>query len=85
MTRQQRMTEILTREFTPHFLEVVDESHHHAGHSGARPGGETHYHVTIKATCFLGQTRVKMHRAVNTAMQKEFDSGLHALGVTAST
>jgi BolA family transcriptional regulator, general stress-responsive regulator len=84
MNRQQRITENLMREFAPHFLDVVDESHHHAGHSGARPGGETHYHVTIKAAVFAGKTRVAMHRAVNTAVQGEFDTGLHALGVTAS-
>jgi BolA family transcriptional regulator, general stress-responsive regulator len=84
MTRQQRMEQRLTAVFSPLFLEVRDDSHHHAGHGGARPEGETHYHVTLKSADFIGKTRVAMHRAINDAVKEEFEAGLHALSVTAS-
>src|SRR3982074_3390529 len=43
------ITEKLTKAFTPESLDVTDESHQHAGHSGARPGGQTHFRVSIVA------------------------------------
>lgn len=84
MTRQRRIEARLKSLFNPAFLEVRDDSHHHAGHGGARPEGETHYHVTIKTPVFAGQNRVAMHRAINDAVKSEFETGLHALSVTAS-
>ena len=82
MNRLQRLEKRLNEVFEPEFLEVRDDSHHHAGHSGARPGGETHYHVTIKSLKFKGITKVSQHRLVNDALKAEFDQGLHALSLT---
>jgi BolA family transcriptional regulator, general stress-responsive regulator len=82
-TRQQRIEQTLRTVFEPLMLIVEDESHQHAGHSGARPGGETHYRVMITSESFTGQTRVAMHRQINALLQNEFDTGLHALAIEA--
>ena len=85
MTRSQRIHELLTAAFTPSVLDVVDDSHKHAGHAGARPEGETHYTVKIVSDKFAGLSRVAMQRAVMSALQQEFDTGLHALSIKASS
>ena len=54
----------LTERFAPTRLEVEDQSHHHIGHEGARPGGETHFAVTIASAAFIGQSRVARQRLV---------------------
>ncbi|MEO1660752.1 MAG: BolA family protein [Pseudomonadota bacterium] len=83
MTRSQRIRDILIEAFAPSELEIIDDSSKHAGHAGARPEGETHYTVRIISTDFAGLTRVAMQRAVMTALQPEFDAGLHALSIKA--
>ncbi len=59
-----------------------DDSALHAGHAGARPGGETHFHVRVVAPKFVGLSRVARTRLVNEALRAEFDTGLHALALT---
>ncbi|MDX2232860.1 MAG: BolA family protein [Hyphomonadaceae bacterium] len=73
----------MTTRFSPSALEVVDESHKHAGHAGAAPGGETHFTVRIVAAEFADLSRVARHRAVTAALAGEFDTGLHALSIDA--
>lgn len=64
---------------------MADESHLHAGHAGARPEGETHFHVRIRAAALDGLSRVERHRAVNSVLKPEFDTGLHALSLKVET
>ena len=75
----------LQAELAPSFLDVVDESHLHAGHSGARPGGETHYRLDIVSAAFEGKSRVERHRVVNGLLDQAFARGLHALALRART
>ena len=82
--RRTRIEEILTEAFAPVSLSIVDDSAKHAGHAGAAPGGETHYSVEIVAESFDGLSRVQVQRAVMMVLQKEFDSGLHALALKAA-
>ena len=82
MNRAERMKAILTRELAPHHLEIIDDSHKHAGHAGARPGGETHYTVVIGSAAFTGKSKVQAHQMVYAALKPELDSGLHALAIT---
>lgn len=72
----------LVERFAPARLEIVDESHHHAGHEGARPGGETHFAVTIVSAAFMGQSRVARQRLVYQALAEELATGVHALSLT---
>ena len=73
----------LTERFAPSRLEVVDESHRHAGHEGARPGGETHFAVTIVSAAFAGLGRVARQRLVYQALAQELATRVHALSLTA--
>lgn len=82
--RRTRIEEILAEAFAPASLSVIDDSAKHAGHAGAAPGGETHYNVEIVAEAFAGLSRVQIQRTVMLVLQKEFDSGLHALALKAS-
>jgi len=75
----------LTERFAPTRLTVVDESHQHAGHAGARPGGETHFAVTIASTAFAGLGRVARQRLVYDALKEELAAGVHALSLTTRT
>ena len=78
------ITKKLTAAFEPESLDVVDESHQHAGHAGHRPGGETHFRVTIVAQAFTGKSRLERHRMVNETLSSELAGGVHALAIHAS-
>jgi BolA protein len=65
----------------PVAIDVVDDSAKHAGHAGARAGGQTHYNVLLVSPRFDGLNRVARHRLVNQALAPEFDTGLHALSL----
>ena len=78
------ITQKLTEAFTPQSLKVEDESSRHEGHSGARPGGQTHYRVYIVSQAFKGKTRIERHRMINEALSDELAGGIHALALHAS-
>ncbi len=80
----QRITTKLTQGFAPAALQVIDESHHHAGHSGSRPDGESHFRVVIVAESFRGKSRVEQHRMVNAALVDELKERVHALAIQSS-
>ncbi len=82
--RRTRIEEALTEAFAPVSLKVTDDSAKHAGHAGASPEGETHYSVEIVAEAFEGLSRVQVQRTIMMVLQKEFDTGLHALALKAS-
>jgi BolA protein len=85
MTVADTIRDKLTRAFRPAALSVVDESHLHAGHAGAREGGESHFRVEIVSEAFAGLSRIQRHRRVHEALAEELRSGVHALAVTART
>jgi BolA protein len=85
MTTRDRIAEKLTEAFAPERLEVLDESHRHAGHAGARPGGETHYNVYIVSQAFRGKSRIERHRMINATLMSELQGGIHALAIRAAT
>jgi BolA protein len=84
MTLAQRIESRLVAALAPTDLNVVDESDRHAGHAGARPGGESHFRVYIVAEAFRGKTRLDRHRMVNEALKAELAGGIHALAIHAS-
>jgi BolA protein len=77
------LEEKLTEAFHPDSLLVIDESHLHAGHAGSRPGGETHFRVTIVSPAFAGRSRIDRHRLVNAALAAELAGRVHALAIHA--
>jgi BolA family transcriptional regulator, general stress-responsive regulator len=72
----------LTERLAPIRLDIVDESYRHAGHEGARPGGETHFSVTIVSAAFVGHTRVARQRLVYQTLTEELATRVHALSLT---
>ncbi len=83
MTLKEWITQALIERFQPAVLNVVDESHQHAGHAGWREGGETHFRLDIVSEAFRGKGRVERHRMVNAALAPAFERGLHALAIQA--
>lgn len=82
MRVRDRIEAKLTEAFAPSTLEIVDESHLHAGHVGARPEGETHFRVRLVADAFAGQSRVARQRAVYQALAEELAGPVHALALS---
>jgi BolA protein len=81
---RSRIERKLAEAFRPESLEVVDESHRHVGHAGARPEGETHFRVALVSERFAGKSRIERHRMVNEALAEELAERVHALVVKAS-
>ena len=65
----------------PESLQVIDESHLHAGHAGAASGG--HYRVLIHSARFAGSSRIARHRLVYDALAGLIPLGIHALAIEA--
>lgn len=79
----QAIRDKLTAAFQPERLEVIDDSARHAGHAGAREGGESHFNVVIVSAAFEGQGRVQRQRAIYSALSEELAGSVHALSVKA--
>ncbi len=81
----KRIEEKLTREFSPTGLNVIDESHLHAGHAGARPQGESHFRVEIASTAFEGLSKVARQRLIYRVLKDEMETDIHALALSVKT
>jgi BolA protein len=85
-TMSDRRTHIenkLRRELNASEIEVVDESHLHAGHVGAREGGG-HFRVTVVSQKFAGLGRLQAQRLVYKILEDEMKSEIHALSIKAA-
>lgn len=83
---QQKVTGALA----PEHMELVDDSwrhagHHHEGGIDARPGGESHFALTVVSDAFAGQSRLARQRAVLALLKEEMSGPVHALSITALT
>jgi BolA protein len=85
MTVADTIREKLIAAFTPVDLVIEDESARHAGHSGARPSGETHFQVRIVSAAFEGLSRVERQRRVYAVLADEMRGPVHALALTTLT
>jgi BolA protein len=86
MTAAETLREKLTSTFAPAELVIEDESARHAGHAGARPGGQTHFNVRIVSQTFEGLSRVERQRRVYAVLAQELrPDGIHALSLTTLT
>lgn len=75
----------LQAQFCPAELVITDESARHAGHTGARAGGESHFRVRIVSQQFAGLPRTERQRRVYAVVAEELAAGLHALALTTLT
>lgn len=71
----------LESALSPDSLDVVDDSDRHAGHAGAREGGETHFTVTIVSDAFRGKSRLERQRLVYGLLAEEMAERVHALAL----
>jgi len=85
MTYAERIQTRLTEAFQPAELDIRDDSHKHKGHVGARPEGETHFHVRIVSDAFEGQNRVNRQRAIYKVLKAELEERVHALSLEVLT
>jgi BolA protein len=67
----------------PVSIDLVDESAQHAGHAGARPGGNTHWRLSIVSPRFSGKPTVARHRMVYQALGELMQHPIHALAISA--
>jgi BolA protein len=80
--RIERMRALLTAALAPTELELVDESHLHAGHAGAASGGG-HFRLRIVSAKFDGVRLVTRHRLVYDSVHDMMHTEIHALAITA--
>jgi BolA protein len=83
MSVEDQIREKLTRAFAPVALEVVNDSHRHAGHASSPGTGSSHFAIKMVSDAFAGKSRVERHRMVNQALAAELAGPVHALAITA--
>ncbi len=83
MTADDAIREQLMVALEPIRLDVINESHLHAGHASSPGTGESHYRVLVVARVFEGRSRVERHRMVNDALADLLKHRIHALAVKA--
>lgn len=76
------MRGLLEQAFAPLRLEIVDDSHRHAGHAGARDG-RGHFIVEVTSAAFAGMAPLARHRAVYAALGTMMQDDIHALAIRA--
>ena len=77
----ERISRKLHDGLAPVRLEVRDDSARHAGHEGAREGGESHFEVRLVSASFEGLSRLERQRLVNTLLAEELAGPVHALSL----
>lgn len=85
MTYADRIRRKMTDGLAPVRLDLVDQSHRHAGHAGAAPGGETHFDLVVVSAAFAGLSRVARQRRVHELLADELSERVHALSIRAMT
>lgn len=78
---ENRIKEALNKSLKIEFLEVINNSHLHAGHLGDDGSGQTHFLINIKSEDFNDLSKIQAHRKINNLLESEFKNGLHALQI----
>jgi BolA family transcriptional regulator, general stress-responsive regulator len=84
LSQQSNIEQKLTAALQPERLEVINESHLHAGHQAHFDGtGESHFRIRVVAAAFAGKTRLERHRVINGLLAEELQGAIHALAIEA--
>jgi BolA protein len=78
--RIERMQQLITEQLQPSELEIIDESHLHAGHVGAREG-KGHFKVRIASEKFDGLKPLQRHRLIFDSLGDMMSTDIHALSI----
>lgn len=81
-TRIARIEAALRAALQPQLLQVIDDSHKHVGHAGARDG-RGHFTVEIVSAAFAGRSAIARHRLVYAALGELMQTDIHALAIKA--
>ena len=81
--RLERIREAM-QSLAPLSVEVIDESHKHVGHEGARDG-RGHFAVQIVSEAFAGLAPLARHRRIYASLGALMQTDIHALSIQART
>jgi BolA protein len=82
MSTSDQIKQLLEQSFHIHSLEIIDESHKHAGHAEAKKSGGGHFRIVMVSPDFEGKTLIQRHRMVYDAL-KPIAAQIHALSIKA--
>lgn len=85
MPNKDKIEEILKKNLKVHHIEVVDESHKHAGHNPAAASGGTHMQIVIISDDFKNRSRIDRHKMVYKILEDDIRTGLHAITIKTLT
>ena len=71
----------ILKELTPTRCELIDESHLHSGHVGARPEGETHFRLCVSSPKLSYKSRLEKQRVIHKILKEELEGPVHALSI----
>ena len=80
--RIEKIRSAIQLELHPSRLEIIDQSHRHAGHAGARDG-RGHFDVLVVSDAFKGKLPLARHRMVFAAVGNLMETDIHALSIKA--
>ena len=83
MSAEAAIREKLMQVLQPTRLDVVNESHLHAGHRTSPGTGESHFRVLVVSHAFAGKSRIERHRMINDTLAAELKGKVHALAIKA--
>ena len=83
MSVEAAIREKLMQALQPTRLDVVNESHLHAGHRTSPGTGESHFRVLVVSQAFAGKSRIERHRLINDTLAAELKGKVHALAIKA--
>ena len=83
MSVEATIREKLVRALAPTRLDIVNESHLHAGHRNSPGTGESHFRVLVVSPVFAGKSRLARQRLINETLAEELKTRIHALAISA--
>lgn len=78
--RIEKMNQLIADALQPEQLDIIDDSHKHIGHAGAK-GGLGHFTVVIKSDALEGKRMIQQHRMIYDALGDMMQTDIHALAI----
>lgn len=85
MKIEDQIKEALEDTFKNSCIEIINESHLHAGHSGDDGSGESHFKIILTSSLFENMSRIERQRFVHKAIGKALIGKIHALNISCRT
>ncbi len=82
-SRVEKIEKALNSAYTPQTINIIDDSHLHAGHASA--GSKGHFTIEITAEAFRDKSLIQRHRMVYATLAKLMESDIHALSIKVTT